>query len=170
MDLTALFSLNYGLYVLSTRDTDGKYVGCVINAAMQITAEPPSMVVSSNIDNYTTSAILRSGMFTLSVFSEQATLKTISMFGFRSCNEIDKFEAMPYIVTESGLPVLTREVCAYVECKVTGTEDIHTHKLIKGDIIDARYLSKDPPMTYNYYHKVVKGKTPQKAASYQANQ
>ncbi|MDR2649628.1 MAG: flavin reductase family protein [Clostridiales bacterium] len=167
MDLTALFSLNYGLYVLATRDTDGKYVGCVVNAAMQITAEPPSMAVSSNSQNYTTGAVLRSGMFTLSVFSEQAALKTISTFGFRSSNDIDKFKAMPYIVTESGMPVLTREVCAYVECKVTGSEDIYTHKLIRGDIIDSRRLSKESPMTYNYYHKVVKGKTPKKAASYQ---
>jgi flavin reductase (DIM6/NTAB) family NADH-FMN oxidoreductase RutF len=169
MDITALFNMSYGLYILATRDTDGRLVGCAVNCAAQASAEPPSMLVGTNIDNYTTAAILRSGAFTVSILSEKATLATIGVFGFRSSKDLDKFSALPHIVTEAGMPVLTQDTCGYVECRVTQSFDSHTHKIIVGDIVDAKKLNADPPMTYDYYHRVVKGKTPKNAVSYVAN-
>ncbi|MDR1538398.1 MAG: flavin reductase family protein [Clostridiales bacterium] len=166
MDISALFTISYGLYVLSAKDTDGRYVGCVINAAMQSSAEPPSMVVCSNKENYTTDAILRSGKFVVSVFSQDADMATIGRFGFRTSKDIEKFEGMPMRLTESGLPALEKFVCSFMECEVKNYIDIHTHMLIQGDILQTERVSDAAPLTYDYYHKVIKGLTPKKAVSY----
>ena len=42
-----------------------------------------------------------------------------------------------------------------------------THLLFIGDVVDARRLSDEEPLTYGYYHSTLKGKTPPKASSYQ---
>ena len=51
-------------------------------------------------------------------------------------------------------------------CKVVQTLDVGTHTLFVGEVVDAEVLSDDAPMTYTYYHTVLKGKTPAKASSY----
>lgn len=166
MDVSALFNMSYGLYVLSTKDTDGRLVGCVINTAVQTSSNPASISVSTNKENYTTEAILRSRKFTLSILSQKATMETIGLFGFWNSKEKDKFETIPFRLLDSGLPILTKDVCSYLECNVKESIDCYTHKLILADLVDAGRLESDPPMTYDYYHKVVKGIVPKKAATY----
>ncbi len=51
-------------------------------------------------------------------------------------------------------------------CKVVGTLDVGTHTIFVGEVVDAEVLSDDTPMTYSYYHTVLKGKTPAKASSF----
>ena len=46
------------------------------------------------------------------------------------------------------------------------TVDVGTHLLFIGEVEDAQKLSDETPLTYDYYHKVLKGKTPPKASSY----
>jgi flavin reductase (DIM6/NTAB) family NADH-FMN oxidoreductase RutF len=56
MDMTALFDLSYGVYVVGALDGN-RPVGCVANSAMQITAEPMTMAVSLNKKNFTEQTI-----------------------------------------------------------------------------------------------------------------
>ena len=65
MDMTTLFDLSYGVYAVTTWD-EGRAVGCIANSAMQITAEPATIAVSINKDNYTHGCILNAGKFALS--------------------------------------------------------------------------------------------------------
>jgi flavin reductase (DIM6/NTAB) family NADH-FMN oxidoreductase RutF len=167
IDFSALFSLSYGLYVLSAKGADGKFYGCIANSAVQISAEPPSMAVSTNVGNLTTKAIVESGRFAISVLTQDADMPLIGRFGFRSSADFDKFEGVRLILTESGLPILGEKTCAYMECAVTGVHNAHTHKVIFGDLVEAKKLdSSAPPLTYGYYHTVIKGKTPKAAVSY----
>ena len=41
-----------------------------------------------------------------------------------------------------------------------------SHTVFLGEVIDADVLEKTEPMTYAYYHKVVKGKSPKNAPTY----
>ena len=52
MDLTALFKMTYGLYVVSA-EADGQKAGCIINTAMQVTSEPNRIIITVNKTNYT---------------------------------------------------------------------------------------------------------------------
>ena len=67
------------------------------------------------------------------------------------------------------IPYLVEHTAARYSCKVTDTLDLGTHILIVGEVTETEILSDEPVMTYDYYHRVVKGGTPPTAPSYKGN-
>lgn len=64
------------------------------------------------------------------------------------------------------VPVIP-DSCGYVVCRVTDTMETTTHTVFLGEVIAAETSKPDdPPMTYAYYHNVVKGKSPKTAPTY----
>ncbi len=166
MDITLLYDLSYGVYVIGTLDGN-RPVGCLANAAMQITAEPMTLAVSLNKENYTEDAVRKSGYFTLSILSEETSQETIGMFGFQSSRDTNKFEGMDWKkVGEAGLPVLNDQSCSWILCRVIKEIDVLTHTIFIGEIVDMDRFDRKPPMTYAYYHQVKKGKTAKNAPTY----
>ncbi len=163
MDQTAFYNLSYGVYLCTTWD-EGRPTGCVANSAMQITAQPPTIAVSVHHDNYTNKCIRDCGYFAVAVLSETADPTLIGKFGFRSGRETDKFDGVPYAV-RGKLPVPDGAMCWFA-CKVVDRMETATHTVFLGEVLDAENLSKGTPMTYAYYHKVLKGKTAEKAPTY----
>jgi len=166
MDLTALYSINYGLYIISTKWMD-QMNGQIANTVFQITSDPPTLGISINQQNLTHSLISQSQKFTVSVLDKEAPMTLIGQFGFKSGREMNKFENIPHIIGENGLPVVTDHIVATFELDVIAQLPIHTHTLFVGKITNATVLSKIEPMTYAYYHQVKKGLTPKNAATYQ---
>ena len=166
MDLTALYSINYGLYIVSSKWMD-QMNGQIANTIFQITSEPPTLGISINQQNLTHSLITQSQKFTVSVLDKEAPMTLIGQFGFKSGRDIHKFENVSYIIGENGLPVVTDHIVATFELDVVAHLPIHTHTLFVGKITNATVLSKNEPMTYAYYHQVKKGLTPKNAATYQ---
>lgn len=164
MNTNVFWNMSYGVYVVSTLDGD-RPVGCVANSIMQITAEPATIAVSMNHDNYTNSCIEKEGSFAFSILSEASDPSIIGNFGFQSSREINKFETAVY-ETKTGMPVL-KDSCGYVVCKVVDKLETKTHTIFLGQVVDGDvYDTKSAPMTYSYYHKVVKGKSPKNAPTY----
>ena len=56
MDITVLFKLTYGLYVVGAYD-GLRPVGCIINTCFQVTSQNPILAISMNKNNYTLKAI-----------------------------------------------------------------------------------------------------------------
>lgn len=166
MDRKAFNSISYGLYIVSSVDADGRYVGCVANTFQQVTSEPPMVSVALNKENHTTKCIDVSKKFCVSVLSESADMELVGKFGFHSSKDVDKFEAVSFNVAESGLPELAQCSAAVFHVDVVDTVDVGTHILFIGEVKDARVVSDETPMTYSYYHTVLRGKTPPKASSY----
>ena len=50
--MSAVFKLTYGLFVLTAKDGE-KDNGCIINTALQVTANPLQVSICVNKDNYT---------------------------------------------------------------------------------------------------------------------
>lgn len=163
MNKNAFHKLSYGVYIISTLD-GARPTGCVANSTMQITSSPATIAVSINHDNYTNSCIKLSEKFAVSILSEQVDSGLIGTFGFQSGKDIDKFEGVATIEKE-GISVVA-DACAYVVCKVIDTMETSTHTVFLGEVIDADILKEEEPMTYAYYHKVVKGKSPKNAPTY----
>ena len=167
MNKNAFRSLSYGVYIIST--LDGKRpTGCVANSVMQITSSPATIAVSMNHDNYTNSCIKESGKFAVSILSEQSAPGLIGTFGFQSGKEVNKFDGVDALEKE-GISVVA-DACAYVVCKVIDKMETPTHTVFLGEVIDADVLKAEEPMTYAYYHKVVKGKSPKNAPTYIAEE
>lgn len=163
----AFRNLSYGVYIVSTLDGQ-RPTGCVANSVMQITSEPATIAISINHDNYTNACIDKSGMFAVSILSEQTDPGLIGTFGFQSGKDVDKFEGVEAINKE-GLSVVA-DACSYVICKVINKMETATHTVFLGEVIAADTLKSEEPMTYAYYHKVVKGKSPKNAPTYIAEE
>ena len=163
MNKSAFHQLSYGVYVVSTWDK-GRPVGCTANSAMQITSDPATVAVSINHDNYTNSCIRESGHFAVCVLGVGSDPAVIGTFGFQSSRDCNKFDQVPYQV-RGCLPVIDT-ACAYIACEVIDTMETSTHTVFLGKVTDADILRKDDPMTYAYYHQVIKGKSPKNAPTY----
>jgi flavin reductase (DIM6/NTAB) family NADH-FMN oxidoreductase RutF/rubredoxin len=164
MDTTALRSLTYGMCVIGTKDGD-RLTGCTVNTVIQVSSDPLWIAVCVHRDNFTNSCIKASGGFSVSILSEEATGETIGAFGFRSGKEVNKFDGIDYQLTADNFPVLTSGVCGWLSCKVVKSVELETHTMFFGILTDAQQIGGNP-MTYSYYHTVVKGKAPKNAPTF----
>lgn len=163
MNKNVFRNFSYGVYVVSTLDGE-RPTGCVANSIMQITSSPATVAVSMNHDNFTNSCIETSGKFSVSILSESSAPELIGHFGFQSGKNINKFDTVDYDTIDS-LPVL-KDACGYITCKIIDKMETTTHTVFLGEVIEGDVLSKEPAMTYSYYHNVVKGKSPKNAPTY----
>ena len=163
MNKSAFHQLSYGVYIVSTWD-NGRPTGCTANSAMQITSEPATIAVSINHDNYTNHCIQESGRFAISVLGETSDPAIIGNFGFKSGRDVNKFDEVTSVM-RGYMPVVA-DACAYMVCEVIDKMETSTHTVFLGKVVDADILKKDTPMTYSYYHNVIKGKSPKNAPTY----
>lgn len=167
MNNEILKKLSYGVYIVTTW-TEGRPTGCVANSIMQVTAEPATFAVSINRDCFTNACIRDIGKFAISIIAESSNPKLIGTFGFKSGRDTDKFEGVDYSV-KSRLPVLN-DSCGYIVCDVIDSMETETHTVFLGKLVDCDTFGDKMPMTYDYYHRVVKGSAPKSAPTYIAAQ
>ena len=163
MDTNIFRKLSYGVYVISTWD-NGRPTGCTANSAMQITSSPATIAVSVNHDNYTNHCISETGKFAVSILSEQTDPSVIGTFGFWSGKDTNKFEKVAYSVKDY-MPVVN-DSCGYIACRVIDKMETATHTVFLGEVTGGEVFADREAMTYAYYHKVVKGKSPKNAPTY----
>ncbi len=156
----AMFKLSYGLFVLTSMDE--KDNGCIINTVMQITDSPKRISIAVNKANYTHDMIAKTGIFNLSVLTEEAPFKLFQHFGFQSGREVDKFPpGGDYTSNErsdNGLLYLPQSANSFISGKVISAVDYGTHTLFTADVTEAKVLSNVPSATYAYYFSHIKPK------------
>ena len=157
MEKAAFFKFSYGLFVLTARQ-DGKDNGCIINTAGQITEDPATIQIAVNKNNLTHDMVLATGEFNLSVLSEDAVFWIFQHYGFQSGRDVDKFANLPEVRTANGIRYVGGCTNAVICAKVISTVDCGSHTLFVAQVTDAKVLSNDPSMTYQYYFDNVKPK------------
>lgn len=156
--MAATYNLTYGLFVLSARDQD-KDNGCICNTAVQVASDPLRLMVSVQMGNLTREMIERSGMFNVSVLTEDVPFETIRHFGMQSGRDVDKFASFPAVArSHNGLYHLTENANAVFSCKVVEKKDLGSHMMFIGEVTEAKVLGKNPSCTYAHYHKAIKPK------------
>ncbi len=169
MDLSVLWKISYGMYAVSVMDGQ-RPTGCIVNTVSQITSNEPVMIaVSVNKNNYTYGIIDKTKRFGLSVLSEQTPASVIGALGYASGKDTDKFANIDYRV-ENGLPLLNANCSGYFICEVQSIVDCGTHGIVLATVTDVYKGSDDVPMTYKYFHEVIKGKAPKNAPTYRAEE
>lgn len=169
VDTSAFHALSYGLYLITAVDANGKKVGCVANTFQQVASQPPMASVALNKENATTQAIQETGCYGVSVLGRSATMELIGLFGFKSSKDVDKFADTPYVLCAEQLPQVLDSCVAKFAVEVRETVDVGTHVMFVGSVVEADVIAEEPPLTYAYYHEVLRGKTPPKAATYVAD-
>lgn len=164
MDLNALFKVSYGMYIVSS-EYGSKTNGFIANTVCQVNSEPPTFQVIVNKNNFTHSLIQSSGLFSISILSQDTPLPFIGGFGFKSGKDTDKMAGVG-IQTVTGVPVVTDHSIAYLVCRVFQAADVRTHTLFIGDLVESGTLADGTPMTYSYYREVKKGTTAKNAPTF----
>ena len=168
INLQTLFTLNYGLYIVSSVNKDGKINGMIANSVEQITAEPVRLAVTLNKESLTHEYIKQTGLICVQPLTEKADMVFIGNFGFRTGRTFDKFAKITHKLSKEGLPIVTVNTAAYLILKVVNSIDLDTHTMFICSLEDADILDTScPPMTYAFYHNELKGKTPKGAVTYQ---
>ena len=158
--------LSYGLYILTSVD-EGRLNGQVINTLIQVTSEPPKVAVIINKKNLTHELILKSKVFSASVLEESTPMTFLGPFGFRSGRDIDKFAKVAFKKGITGCPLIIDHALSVLEAKVTEQIDLGSHTVFIGDVVSSEVLKEGVPITYQYYHQVLKGKSPPNAPTYE---
>ena len=159
MDKSILRDITYGMYIVSTQDS-----ACIINTLTQITSDNPIITISLNKNNYTNTKIKENKNFIVSILSEDINPNIISTFGFKSSKDTDKFKEFKYQEIDN-IKVL-EETIGYIKCEVLDIIDCDTHDIFIAKVINTKKLNNKTPMTYKYYHEIIKGKAPKNAPTY----
>jgi flavin reductase (DIM6/NTAB) family NADH-FMN oxidoreductase RutF/rubredoxin len=165
INITALFSVSYGMYLVSSgKGENGN--GFISNSVFQVTAEPPQFAVCCNKDNYTAGIIKETGAMAISILKQDTGREIIGTFGYKSGRDTKKLKGININIGETGVPIITNGTISFIECKLVNTFDVGTHLIFIGEVIHSEVLTDDIPLTYAYYREVKKGLAPKNAPTY----
>lgn len=156
-DMSALYKIGYGLYVVTSNDGT-KDNGLIVNTVTQLTDNPFRVAVNINKSNYSHHVIKQTGIMNVCCLSTDAPFKVFENFGFQSGRAVDKFADCEPLRSDNGLAFLPRYINAFMSLKVEQYVDLGTHGMFICSITEARVISDAETMTYNYYQQNVKPK------------
>ena len=156
-DMTALFKIGYGLYVVTSNDGK-KDNGLIVNTVTQVTNTPNRIAVTINKDNYSHHVIKQTGKMNINCLTVDAPFSVFEQFGFKSGRNVDKFADSESLHSDNGLVVLPRYINAFMSLKVEQYVDVDTHGMFICSVEEARVISDRETMTYSYYFENVKPK------------
>ena len=156
-DMTALFKIGYGLYVVTSNDGT-RDNGLIVNTVTQLTDQPFRVAVNINKANYSHHIIKKTGILNVNCLSVYAPFSVFQNFGFQSGRQADKFAGWKTCRSDNGLVFLPKYINAFMSLKVEQYVDLDTHGMFICTVTEARVMSDRETMTYTYYQKNVKPK------------
>ncbi|MDD5804685.1 flavin reductase [Blautia sp. HCP3S3_H10_1] len=154
-DMTALFRIGYGLYVVTSNDGK-KDNGLIVNTVTQLTDTPNRIAVNINKANYSHHVIRQTGVLNVNCLSVDAPFSVFQQFGFQTGRSVDKFAGQKVYRSGNGLVFLDKYINAFMSLKVEQYVDLGTHGMFICSVTEARVMNDLDTMTYTYYQKNVK--------------
>lgn len=156
-DMSALFRIGYGLYVVTSNDGK-KDNGLIVNTVTQVSDSPNRIAVNISKQNYSHHVIKQTGKLNVNCLSIEAPFSIFERFGFQSGRTIDKFADFKPLYSDNGLPFLPRYINAFMSLEVEKYVDLDTHGMFICKVTEARVMSDKDTMSYTYYQENVKPK------------
>lgn len=157
IDASALFSIGYGLYVVTSND-GVKDNGLIVNTVTQVTNTPNRVAVTINKSNYSHDTIQRTGKMNVCCLTTEAPFSVFEHFGFQSGKNVNKFADCTPPRAENGLVYLPKYINAFFSLEVEQYVDLDTHGMFICALTEAQVISDKETMTYSYYFANVKPK------------
>lgn len=154
---SALFDITYGMYILSGLKNGKKY-GRIVDSVVQQNFSPVILTVSLMKTGYSVNQVEKNDKIGISVLSQSVNPKLIYNFGMKSSDLIDKFDSVEYIFTDNNTPIITKDCISYMECKVIKKEELDDHIVLYLEVLEAKKISNELPLTYAYYFNNLKDK------------
>ena len=165
LDQTALFKIEYGLYVVTSNDGK-KDNGMIVNTVTQLTDKPFRVAVNINKANYTHDVVKKTKKLNVNILSQDTPFDLIKKFGFVSGRDTDKFAGEELLRSSNGLVVLPDHINAILSLEVEDYVDLDTHGMFICRVVEAKKINNNPTLTYNYYQQNVKPKPEEKKKGY----
>ena len=156
-NLSALFNIGYGLYVVTSNDGN-KDNGLIVNTVTQVTNTPNRVAVTINKENYSHHVIKQNGIMNVCCLDITAPFSIFQNFGFQSGRTADKFAGIEELRSDNGLRFLPQHINAFMSLKTEQYVDLGTHGMFICSISEARVLGNQETMSYTYYQNNVKPK------------
>ncbi len=156
-DLSALFNIGYGLYVVTSSDGK-KDNGLIVNTVTQVTNTPNRIAVCINKENYSHHVIKQTGVMNINCLSQDAPFSVFQNFGFQSGRTADKFAGQEILRADNGVAFLPQYINSFMSLKVDQYVDLDTHGMFICSVTESRVMSHVETMTYTYYQNHVKPK------------
>jgi len=156
-DLSALFNIGYGLYVVTSNDGN-KDNGLIVNTVTQVTNMPNKIAVTINKQNYSHHVIKQTGIMNINCLTTDAPFLIFEKFGFASGRNTNKFEGDEILRSDNGLAFLPKYINSFMSLKVEQYVDLDTHGMFIASVTEARVITEGETMTYTYYLDNVKPK------------
>lgn len=156
-DLTALFNIGYGLYVVTAKD-GAKDNGCIVNTVSQVTNSPNRIAVCINKQNLTHDMVAKTGIMNVNCLSTDAPFSVFEHFGFQSGRDCNKIVGDGILRSDNGVSFLGMYINSFMSLKVEQTVDLDTHSMFICSVTEARVITDVETMTYTYYQNNVKPK------------
>ena len=145
------------MFVLTTKDQ--KDNGCIANTCVQVGREPTRLAISVQQENLTREIIEKTGVFNVSVLTDDVPFETIRHFGMQTGREVDKFADFPGTERSyNGLLYLTENTKTMFSCEVKEKIFLGSHTLFVGEVTESKVFGAGTPCTYAHYHKAIKPK------------
>lgn len=140
----ALRMINYGLYVLTSKDGD-RVDAATVNWVTQASFAPPLVVVGVKKDSDSFQLVKNSRGFALNVLG--ADQKELAFAFFKHVEpEGNKIGPATFSVNPaSGAPILA-ETPAWFACKVVDINEAGDHAVVIGEVVDAGVNADAEPM------------------------
>lgn len=165
MDLDALFKVQYGMYIVTSQSGEA-INGQIATVVFQVTNTPVQLAICLSKNTYTYELALKSKVLGISVLAEDVPAKEIGVFGYRCGRECFKFAGINYEIGTTGVPLVLDGALAIMEVTVKQIVDVGTHALLIGELSSCKKIRDGNALTYEYYHSVKKGKTPENAPTF----
>jgi flavorubredoxin/flavin reductase (DIM6/NTAB) family NADH-FMN oxidoreductase RutF/rubredoxin len=156
LNTNPLFKINYGLYVLVTKD-ENKANGCIVNTVSQVCTD--KVLVSVNKANYSAELFKKNKIANISVLTNHATFDIFKRFGYQSGKTVDKFAGFDfYSLAKNGLPFITKYSNSYMSLECVEVFDLGSHYGFLCKVVDGQQLSNEDSVTYSFYLDNIKPK------------
>ncbi|MBQ4101512.1 MAG: flavin reductase [Oscillospiraceae bacterium] len=156
-DLSALFRIGYGLYLVTSHDGK-KDNGLIVNTVTQVTNTPNRVAVTINKENYSHHIIRQTGKMNVNCLTIDTPFSLFETFGFQSGRNVDKFQNCDPLRSDNGLIFLKKYIAAFLSLQVEEYVDLGTHGMFLCSITEARVLSERETLSYQYYQDHIKPK------------
>jgi ferric-chelate reductase [NAD(P)H] len=156
------------MYIITTK-CDDKINGQIATVVFQVTNKPAQLAVCLSKNTYTHELALQSKVLGISILSEETSIKAIGPFGYRCGRECFKFSNVNYETGVTGVPLVTDNALVIMEIVVTQVVDVGTHSLFIGELKSSKKIRDGVALTYENYHTIKKGKSPENAPTFQNN-
>ena len=156
-DMTALFNIGYGLYVVTSNDGT-RDNGLIVNTVSQVTDSPNRVAVTINKRNYSHHVIQQTGVLNVNCLDVTAPFDVFQRYGFQSGRTVDKFVGIEELRSDNGLRFLPQHINSFMSLKVESYLDLGSHGMFICSVTEARVMGNKDTMTYTYYQQNVKPK------------